>query len=56
MRMQFVDESYHYHSHFGGAGEFERITGYKYGTPDAMNIARSKNIEYLIGLIKISTR
>lgn len=37
---------------FGGAGEFERMTGFKYGSSDAVKVSRNKNIEYLLGLIK----
>lgn len=52
MEMQFVDALYHRHSHFGGAGAFEKITGYKYGSIGAMQVAKDKNMEYLLKILK----
>lgn len=45
MQMQFVDASYHSHPHFGGAGEFERMTGFKYGSAGAINAVRNATIK-----------
>nr|WP_198044743.1 RHS repeat-associated core domain-containing protein [Lysinibacillus timonensis] len=36
MRMQFVHEEYHKHPHIGGADEFKKDTGFKYGSPEAV--------------------
>jgi len=43
MRMQFVDANYHSINHFGGTGEFECYTGFKYGKPEAINEANRRN-------------
>ena len=52
MAMQFVSADYHSYSHFGGAAVFERSTGFKYGSTNALNEARNRNISYLLGLLK----
>lgn len=56
MRMQFADPDYHLKSHFGGAGQFNRLTGFTYGTKEAMEYCKLRNIEYLIQLIQNSKR
>lgn len=52
MRMQFVSSDYHSWSHFGGAGVFKRLTGFDYGSPQAIEWARNKNIQYLLKLLE----
>lgn len=52
MRMQFVVENYHAFPHFGGAGEFERITGLQCGSPEAKAYCKQRNIEYLLQLFE----
>jgi len=52
MTMQFVSADYHSYSHFGGAAVFERSTGFKDGSTNALNEARNRNISYLLGLLK----
>lgn len=52
MRMQFVSTDYHSYSHFGGAGAFKRYTGFDYGSAEAVEWAKNKNIQYFIELIK----
>ena len=53
MRMQLVDAAYHGGTqHFGGAGEFEFYTGFKYGKPGAVEYARTQNIAYLLSLLQ----
>lgn len=36
MRMQFVHEEYHKYPHVGGADDFKKDTGFKYGSPEAV--------------------
>ncbi|SUG39522.1 Rhs-family protein [Salmonella enterica subsp. arizonae] len=43
MLMQLVNPKYHSHPHVGGAHEFESITGFKYGSEDAINEATRRN-------------
>lgn len=52
MRMQFIGGIDHGHYHFGGAVQFERITGFKYGSKEAMEYCMQRNREYLVQLIK----
>ena len=48
MRMQFAESLYHnYYSHFGGAGQFERLTGFKYGSDEAIAYCRRRNIDLI---------
>ena len=46
MRMQFVSTIYHSYPHFGGAGAFQRFTGFEYGSLDAIKWAQGKNAQY----------
>ncbi len=43
MRMQFVHQDYHSHPHVGGADEFKKATGFKYGSDDAIAEANKRN-------------
>lgn len=43
MRMQLVSPIYHLFSHFGGAGQFSRITGFKYGSDEAIKYCKMRN-------------
>ena len=52
MRMQFVDPLYHKHHHFGGAGQFEKITGFKYGSDEAIKYCKKINTAYELQLLK----
>lgn len=43
MRMQFVHQDYHSYSHVGGADDFYKATGFKYGTDEAVAEAAKRN-------------
>lgn len=43
MRMQFVHQDYHSYSHVGGADDFYRDTGFKYGSDEAVAEAAKRN-------------
>ncbi|MHA0917724.1 RHS repeat-associated core domain-containing protein [Kosakonia cowanii] len=45
MLMQLVNAEYHAYPHVGGAHEFEKITGFKYGTPQAIEEAASRSLK-----------
>ncbi|MDF3175552.1 RHS repeat domain-containing protein [Pseudomonas sp. TYF_15] len=46
MSMQLVNPKYHRHPHIGGAHEFSFITGFKYGTAEAIAEATKRNATY----------
>ena len=52
MSMQLVNPKYHAHPHIGGAHEFESITGYKYGSPQAVTEASRRNKNPLYAKVK----
>ncbi|MGE7947558.1 RHS repeat domain-containing protein, partial [Lysinibacillus sp. NPDC093688] len=51
MRMQFVHEDYHKHPHIGGADDFKKDTGFKYGSPEAVAEANKRRTKVKGGCV-----
>lgn len=45
-KTEHYNSLYHKDSHYGGAGQFERITGFKYGTEEAIKYCEKFNNAY----------